>query len=107
MKIALLNTARAAEGLLALRRLCAGATLMMAAATVAYAQGDPTGQDAYLEAMRLIANGQKQDASDALTRMIQQEPEHAGAWLDLAILQCEMGRAEEAERLFAEIVARF
>lgn len=107
MKIALLNTARAAEGLLALRRLCAGATLMMAAATVAYAQGDPTGQDVYLEAMRLIANGQKQDASDALTRMIQQEPEHAGAWLDLAILQCEMGRAEEAERLFAEIVARF
>ena len=107
MKIALFNTARAAEGLLALRRLCAGAALMMAAATVAYAQGNPTGQDAYLEAMRLIANGQKQDASDALTRMIQQEPEHAGAWLDLAILQCEMGRAEEAERLFAEIVARF
>lgn len=64
-------------------------------------------QDVYLEAMRLIANGQKQDASEALTRMIQQEPEHAGAWLDLAILQCELGRAEEAERLFAEIVARF
>ena len=39
--------------------------------------------------------------------MVQQEPEHAGAWLDLAILQCKLGYAQEAERLFAEIEARF
>lgn len=86
--------------------LCCAA-LLMAVAASACAQDDSSSQDVYLETMRLIANGQKQEASDALARIIRDEPAHAGAWLDLAILQCEMGHAEEAERLFAGIVARF
>ena len=106
MKIAL-NITRAAEGLPALRRFCVGAVFLAAAATAAYAQDDSASQDIYLEAMQLIANGQKQEAIDALVRIIRDKPEHAGAWLDLAILQCEMGHAEEADRLFAEIVAHF
>lgn len=89
------------------RSLRACAVCLMAAATPAHAQGDASRQDVYLETMFLIANGHKQEASEALARIIQDEPEHAGAWLDLALLQCEMGRADEAEQLFAEIVARF
>ncbi|HCI15010.1 MAG TPA: hypothetical protein DFK12_13985 [Gallionellaceae bacterium] len=85
----------------------AGLAVLLSMAGAACAQDDYKTQDVYLETMRLIANGQRQEASDTLVRIIQDEPAHAGAWLDLAFLQCEMGYAEEAERLFAEIVTRF
>ncbi|MBC7573929.1 MAG: tetratricopeptide repeat protein [Herminiimonas sp.] len=64
-------------------------------------------EDLYLEAMRAIAEGRHQDASEALSRMVVLEPQHAGAWLDLAIIQCELGRAAEAARLFDAILTRF
>ncbi|HJV84304.1 MAG TPA: tetratricopeptide repeat protein [Noviherbaspirillum sp.] len=64
-------------------------------------------QDLYMDAMHSIAEGRPDEASDALMRMIEQEPQHAGAWLDLAIIQCELGHAVEAERLFQIIEERF
>lgn len=64
-------------------------------------------QDLYLDAMHSLSEGKQNEASDALTRMIEQEPQHAGAWLDLAIIQCELGHGEEAERLFRTIETRF
>lgn len=64
-------------------------------------------QDLYLDALRSISEGRQTDASEALIRMIEQEPQHAGAWLDLAIIQCELGRGAEAERLFQTIENRF
>lgn len=68
----------------------------------------PEQQDGlYLNAMRAIADGRQDDASAELERMVRLEPQHAGAWLDLAILQCELGHAQEAERLFEAIVTRF
>ncbi len=57
--------------------------------------------------MKSISEGREKDADDALSRMIEQEPQHAGAWLDLAIIQCELGHAAEAERLFKIIETRF
>ncbi|HEY8023239.1 MAG TPA: tetratricopeptide repeat protein [Burkholderiaceae bacterium] len=72
-----------------------------------HAQDTATQQDLYLEAMKSIAEGRAQDADDTLSRMVDQEPQHAGAWLDLAIIQCELGHAEEAERLFHAIETRF
>lgn len=90
-----------------LRGIFPYAVFLMTAATAVCAQEGSSGNDVYLEAMHLIAIGQKQEASDTLARIIRDEPEHAGAWLDMALLQCAMGRAEEAERLFAEIEARF
>ncbi|TFW02470.1 tetratricopeptide repeat protein [Oxalobacteraceae bacterium OM1] len=63
--------------------------------------------DLYIDAMRSLSEGRQNDASEALTRMIQQEPQHAGAWLDLAIIQCELGHAAEAEQLFRTIETRF
>ena len=83
--------------------LAAGAPVI--AATAATPAKAP--QDLYLEAMRSIADGRQNDASDILSRMIELEPMHAGAWLDLAIIQCELGHAREAEALFAAIINRF
>lgn len=64
-------------------------------------------QNLYLDALQLIAEGRQSDAGEALRRMVEKEPQHAGAWLDLALTQCELGHAAEAERLFQAIVDRF
>lgn len=74
---------------------------------VAQAQTAQLPQELYLDAMQSIAEGRQNDASEALRRMIGKEPQHAGAWLDLALMQCELGHAEEAERLFRVIEERF
>lgn len=64
-------------------------------------------QELYTQALQSIADGRKNDASATLSRVIEQEPLHAGAWLDLALIQCALGHADEAERLFAIIEVRF
>ena len=70
--------------------------------------GPPTPeQTLYQEALQSLAEGRKDDASNALRRLIEREPAHAGAWLDLALIQCGLGRADEAERLFANVETRF
>lgn len=74
------------------------------------AQADPAEaeQDAlYREALRLLDEGHTEDAARMLQRFVGQQPRHAGAWLDLAISQCELGNAAEAERLFVEVEQRF
>lgn len=82
--------------------LCAGT----AAAQTALPQDRRT-QDLYEAALKSLAEGRKNDASDQLARVIADEPLHAGAWLDLALIQCGLGREKEAERLFAEVETRF
>lgn len=67
---------------------------------------DPV-QQLYQEALLSIAEGRKNDANNALQRVIEQEPLHAGAWLDLALIQCALGRREEAETMFRTIEERF
>jgi hypothetical protein len=64
-------------------------------------------EELYLSAMRALADGRPDEASNLLMRFLDKEPQHAGAWLDLAISQCELGHAVEAERLFQEIEQRF
>jgi hypothetical protein len=63
--------------------------------------------DLYQQALQSIAEGRKNDASATLTRLVDQEPLHAGAWLELALIQCSLGNEKEAEHLFSEIVRRF
>lgn len=63
--------------------------------------------DLYQEAMQSIAEGRQADASRTLARMIAQGPANAGEWLDLGMLQCALGNADEAERIFASIETRF
>jgi len=61
----------------------------------------------YENALQAIADGRKSDASDTLVRVIEKESQHAGAYLEVALVQCSLGRVEEAERLFAIIETRF
>jgi hypothetical protein len=61
----------------------------------------------YREALQSIAEGRKNDASATLARVVQHEPLHAGAWLELALIQCALGHADEAERLFSHIEVNF
>jgi hypothetical protein len=71
------------------------------------AQATSTQQTLYQEALQSLAEGRKNDASMVLKRVIEQEPQHAGAWLDLALIQCGLGNEDEAERLFATVETRF
>jgi len=101
-----LNTRLKGLATLSFCKICFGLFWLLLA-TVSYAQDTPPSDDEYQQALRLIAQGQKQEASYVLQRVIRTHPDHAGAWLDLALLRCEMGQAEEAELLFAELTARF
>ena len=67
----------------------------------------PVQQDLYQEALQSIAEGRKNDASETLQRLIEREPLHAGAWMEIALIQCSLGHADEAERMFAIIETRF
>lgn len=69
--------------------------------------GTATEEDLYQSALQSIADGRKMDASKTLMRVIDKQPQHAGAWLDLAMIQCALGRVDEAERLFAAVETRF
>lgn len=89
------------------RRLAAAALLCaLAPAAFAFDEADDT-QQLYRQALQSIAEGRKTDASETLMRVIEREPLHAGAWLDLALIQCALGHADEAERLFSNIRERF
>lgn len=65
------------------------------------------GPDLYQDALQSIAEGRKTDASTTLMRVIEKEPDNAGAYLEVALIQCGLGRLREAERLFAIIETRF
>ncbi|MYM37671.1 tetratricopeptide repeat protein, partial [Duganella sp. FT94W] len=71
--------------------------------------GAPGGrqEELYREAVRALEEGRAEEASRLLLRFLEGEPQHAGAWLDLAISECQLGRAVEAERLFQQIQERF
>lgn len=67
----------------------------------------PITQDLYGEAMLAITEGRLRDAEKLLRALIAEEPRHAGAWLDLAILYCASGDIFKAENLFSEIELRY
>lgn len=64
-------------------------------------------RDLYLEAVRLMTDGRNEEASAAFEHLIELEPQHAGAWLELALNHCTLGHPAEAERMFREIEVRF
>ncbi|WP_229519049.1 tetratricopeptide repeat protein [Massilia rhizosphaerae] len=64
-------------------------------------------QSLYQQALQALSEGRRTDASQLLRRLIGEAPRHAGAWLDLALIQCSLGNADEAERLFATVETRF
>ena len=89
----------ALSGLAALAALACGPAAAQPAATEA--------QVLYENALRAIADGRKDDASRTLMRVIEKESLHAGAYLEVALIQCSLGHSDEAERLFAIVETRF
>ncbi|RSZ55977.1 tetratricopeptide repeat protein [Massilia atriviolacea] len=61
----------------------------------------------YLDALRSLSEGRPDEATTKLSRLLEKNALHAGAWLDLAISHCELGNKAEAERLFDQIEQRF
>ena len=94
-----------------LRARCALSVLLLAAAACASAAAPqehaPNAEDLYLRALQSISEGRRTDATAELRRAIEQSPNHAGAWLELALTHCALGNSDEAERLFAIVETRF
>ncbi|MBY0573939.1 MAG: tetratricopeptide repeat protein [Undibacterium sp.] len=61
----------------------------------------------YSQAILLMSENQFIDAKNLLLQVIQRQPQHAGAWLDLAIVQCELGNKAEANRMFDQLSQKF
>lgn len=62
---------------------------------------------AYDEALEALREGRAGDAAALLKDLVRRMPAHAGAWLDLGIAFCELGRARDAEQVFAHLEAAF
>jgi hypothetical protein len=93
------------------RAVLAAALMLGAAGAQAQQAPVPSAEEVqqalYQQAMQSLAEGRKQDASDELLRLVAKEPLHAGAWIEVALIQCELGHTAEAERLFATVETRF
>jgi hypothetical protein len=91
-----------------LARWIMAALLAAAGLAAPAARGDDSAEpDLYVQALKAISEGRKDDAGRALASMIAKGPRHASEWLDLAMIQCAIGHGDDAERLFKEIEERF
>ncbi|MDD2809714.1 tetratricopeptide repeat protein [Rhodoferax sp.] len=77
------------------------------AASFLCASGVVVANDLYERALDAIATGNTPVATELLAQLMQQQPNHAGAWLDMAMLYCSAGMNMEALALFDAIEARF
>lgn len=59
--------------------------------------------EVYQEAIQALSQGQTRRAQALLQEVVRHIPEHAGAWLDLALLHCQLGNAAQAEEIFQKV----
>ena len=64
-------------------------------------------QDLYAQALEAVARNDPQAATELLAQLVAQQPDHAGAWLDMAMLYCSAGYTQQAMTLFDAIELRF
>ena len=67
--------------------------------------GDPDYD--YLLGVTALEAGEPLLALDALERVVLHRPEHAGAWLDLAIVHARLGDIDSAQAILAHVEASF
>lgn len=87
----------------------AGSVLMAVALALAApvgAEETPIAAD-YEAALQALKRGDDREAAARLWRLLEANPAHAGAWLDLGILYCENGLAGAARQIFTLIEQRF
>ncbi|MEN9864852.1 MAG: hypothetical protein RL748_442 [Pseudomonadota bacterium] len=71
------------------------------------AQAESESDLLYIEALKLLSEGRKGEASQTLTQLIAKAPYHAGAFMELAMIQCQLGHGAEAEVFFKAVEQRF
>ena len=84
---------------------------LVALLPAARAQSGPEQESAYNtlynNASYEIHSGNRNHAQQLLGQLERSQPAHAGAWLDVALLYCQNGQNEDAERLFQLIENRY
>ncbi len=74
----------------------------------AYAEPGPAAPPpAYDAALEALLAGDQIEAVRRLWRIVESEPDHAGAWLDLGLIYCDSGMALAAGRIFDHVERRF
>ena len=61
----------------------------------------------YQEALAAVATGERTRALSMLETLVSRQPRHAGAWLDLALLFCDLGDAAKSREILDRIGAEF
>ncbi len=61
----------------------------------------------YQEALAAVASGERTRALSMLETLVLRQPRHAGAWLDLALLFCDLGEAAKSREILDRIEAEF
>lgn len=89
------------------RQLCLTLCLAWGVCLPGQAETGDADQDMYLDALQSISENRYDEAKATLMKLIEREPQHAGAWLDLAIIQCELENKAEADRIFRMMIERF
>lgn len=68
---------------------------------------DLPAHDSYRGAIETLLAGDARSAAQQLWQIVEADPNHAGAWLDLGLLYCDQGKAAAAARIFAHVERRF
>lgn len=61
----------------------------------------------YQEALAAVAMGERERALSMLETLVARQPRHAGAWLDLALLYCDLGDVEKSRQILSRIELEF
>lgn len=61
----------------------------------------------YQEALAAVAMGERERALSMLETLVNRQPRHAGAWLDLALLYCDLGDLEKSRQILTRIGVEF
>ena len=67
------------------------------------AENEAGNESLYLDALRAISEKRHDEAKLMLNNLIEKMPQHAGAWLELAMLQCELGDKAGADQLLLKM----
>jgi len=71
------------------------------------APAKPVQEELYQAGIRAVDAGRLEEATVLLRQFIDKNPQHAGAWLELALAHCELGNTGKAMELFRTIEQDF
>lgn len=87
--------------------ICSLVAALCLVASGAFAQSAELVPDNYEEALKLLELGDREGAIEQYNLLLDKLPNHAGAWLDLALLYCEQGEVARAHQIFEHVERQF